>query len=536
MVTRDLALVLLKDGAFFVLWEFLYFIDCLNHAEFERKILCLETGFVSTGSTGGKGEESKMAINETTDNGIQKGITMQNGEMCKVQKEEVQKEVQKEEVQKERLQKEKNEGEKAAEGKQQEDVSQARPEITEQQLQELVRHQMRVIKKGAVSLVGEEELEGKIRTSILTKKPLTVKFGMDPSAPDLHLGHAVALRKLKQLQDLGHQIVIVIGDFTARIGDPTGKSKGRRAMSDKEVLINAQTYQEQIFHILDRGKTQVRYNGEWLELLGLNEVLELASTITVARMLERDDFENRFSHNVPIGLHEFFYPLMQAYDSVALKADIELGGTDQTFNILMGRSLQKDRGMDPQAALFMPILEGTDGVEKMSKSLGNYIGIHEAANIMFQKVMQIPDSLIIRYFELATDILPEELDVIKEQLAGGCNPRDIKRILARTITALYHTDTETDEAEQFFEEAFTQKKIPDKIDTLQVTAESSTLFDCIAPLVRSGLVSSGGEFRRLLKQGGIQKNGERTSQLEEHIKNGDVLRIGRKKFIRLEIL
>ena len=306
-------------------------------------------------------------------------------------------------------------------------------------IKQQVKHQMRVIRQGAVNLVGEEELEKKLENSILTGRPLTVKFGMDPSAPDIHIGHAVILRKLKQLQDMGHRIVIVIGDFTAKIGDPTGKSKGRKAMTEREVLVNAQTYQEQIFHILDREKTQVRYNGEWLEQLQLDEVLKLASTITVARMLERDDFEKRFRSNIPIGLHEFFYPLMQAYDSVELKADLELGGTDQTFNILMGRSLQKDMGMASQAALFMPILEGIDGVEKMSKSLGNYIGIYEDARTMFRKVMQIPDFIMIKYFELATDILPEELDEIKAALEAGCNPKEIKLRLARTVTSLYHT-------------------------------------------------------------------------------------------------
>ncbi len=219
-----------------------------------------------------------------------------------------------------------------------------------------VRHQMRVIRQGAADLIGEEELEEKVVESILSGRPLIIKFGMDPSAPDLHLGHAVALRKLKHLQDLGHKIVIVIGDFTAAIGDPTARSKGRRKMSSEEVLINAKTYQEQVFRILDKEKTQVRYNGEWLELLTMTEALELASTTTVARMLERDDFQNRFRGGVPIGLHEFFYPLLQAYDSVELQADLELGGTDQTFNILMGRTLQKERGQKPQAALFLPIL------------------------------------------------------------------------------------------------------------------------------------------------------------------------------------
>ncbi len=398
----------------------------------------------------------------------------------------------------------------------------------------LVRHQMRVIKQGAESLIGEEELEEKLRNSILTGKPLTVKFGMDPSAPDIHLGHAVALRKLKQLQDYGHRIVVVIGDFTGKIGDPTGKSKGRKALTDREVLINAQTYQEQIFRILDKDKTQVRYNGEWLETLELKDVLELASTITVARMLERDDFQKRFRNNIPIGLHEFFYPLMQAYDSVVLEADLELGGTDQTFNILMGRSLQRERGQKPQAALFMPVLEGIDGVEKMSKSLGNYIGVQEDARSMFTKVMQVPDALIIKYFELATDILPEELDRVKEELADGRNPKDAKLLLARTITALYHSEEDTRAAENFFAEVFTNRRVPEDADLLPVILEKGNLLDCVRPLVNGGYVGSGAEFRRLVAQGGVQKNGETVKDMTETVRAGDVLKVGKRKFVRIE--
>lgn len=400
-------------------------------------------------------------------------------------------------------------------------------------LESQVRHQMRVIRQGATELIGEEELERKIARSIRTHTPLTIKFGMDPSAPDIHLGHAVTLRKLKQMQDLGHTIVIVIGDFTAKIGDPTGRSKGRKAMTESEVFRNAQTYQEQVFRILDRERTQVRFNGEWLELLNLNEVLQLASTITVARMLERDDFQNRFHSNIPIGLHEFFYPLMQAYDSVELEADVELGGTDQTFNILMGRQLQRDRGQEPQAALFMPLLEGLDGVEKMSKSLGNYVGICEDARTMFTKVMQVPDNLIVKYFELATDILPEDLDGIKAKLAEGWNPRDCKLVLARTVTALYHSEEETARAEEFFLEAFTKKAVPEQVDALPVEWESGTLFDCIRPLADAGILDSGAQFRRLLSQGGVQKNGERMDALEEIVRKGDVLKIGKRKFIRI---
>ena len=407
-------------------------------------------------------------------------------------------------------------------------------QIDDNKIVKEVNRQMRIILKGAENIIGEDDLRKKLERSLVTGTPLNVKFGMDPSAPDIHLGHAVPLRKLKQLQDLGHQIIIIIGDFTARIGDPTGKSKGRKALSSEEVLTNALTYQKQIFHILDREKTQVRYNGEWLELLTMEDILKLASTITVARMLERDDFQNRFSNQIPIGLHEFFYPLMQAYDSVEISADLELGGRDQTFNILMGRSLQKDYGFEPQAALFMPILEGLDGIEKMSKSLGNYIGVQEDAKIMFKKVMEVPDSLIIRYFELATDILPDELDEIEKRLKDDCNPRDIKLLLARTITRLYHTEEETSQAESFFREAFSEKSIPSDIPTLFVTRQKGTLQDVIPVLLENSLIKSGGEFRRLIMQGGIQINMEKISSLETPIHTGDVLKIGKKTFVKLK--
>lgn len=404
------------------------------------------------------------------------------------------------------------------------------------QLEEQVRRQMRVIRQGAASLIGEEELEEKLRRSLRTGKPLTVKFGMDPSAPDLHLGHAVALRKLRQLQKLGHTIVIVIGDFTAKIGDPTGRSKGRKAMTDKEVMLNAQTYQEQVFGILDREKTQVRYNGEWLELLQLEEVLKLASSMTVARMLERDDFQKRFQGGVPIGLHEFFYPLMQAYDSVELSADLELGGTDQTFNVLLGRAMQKECGQEAQAALFMPILEGIDGVDKMSKSLGNYIGIREDAKQIFTKVMRIPDRLILKYFELATDIEPQELDRVREELADGCNPRDVKLRLAREITLLYCGREETARAEHFFLEAFTGRGIPQEAQPLAVVLQSGTLSDCVQPLVQAGIVAGSNGLRRLIAQGGVSRNGSRVESMEEQIRGGDTLKIGKRSFVRIELV
>lgn len=405
--------------------------------------------------------------------------------------------------------------------------------INEKAVKQEVERQMRIILKGASALIGEEELRVKLARSIKTGNPLNVKLGLDPSAPDIHLGHAVVLRKLKQMQDLGHQIIIIIGDFTGRIGDPTGKSKGRKALTNREVLLNAQTYQEQIFKILDREKTQVRYNGEWLELLNLEDILKIASTVTVARMLERDDFQNRYTHNIPIGLHEFFYPLMQAYDSVAIQADIELGGSDQTFNILMGRSLQKDFCMEPQAALFMPILEGLDGVEKMSKSLGNYIGVQDDAKVMFKKVMEVPDALIIRYFELATDIFPEELDAVKEALRNGANPKDYKLMLARTITALYHSREETEAAETYFSQAFTRKEIPQDIPVLNIIAEKSILQEAAPFLVKDGIISSNSELRRLLSQGGVSLNGVKISAPDTPVKNGDVLKLGKKRFVKL---
>lgn len=405
--------------------------------------------------------------------------------------------------------------------------------INETAVNREVERQMRIILKGASTLIGEEALREKLARSLQTGKPLNVKFGLDPSAPDIHLGHAVVLRKLKQMQDLGHRIIIIIGDFTGRIGDPTGKSKGRKALTGREILLNAQTYQEQIFRVLDREKTQVRYNGEWLELLNFEDVLKMASTVTVARMLERDDFQNRYAHNIPIGLHEFFYPLMQAYDSVATLADIELGGNDQTFNILMGRSLQKDFGMEPQAALFMPILEGLDGVEKMSKSLGNHIGVQEEAKVMFKKVMEVPDALIIRYFELATDILPEELDTVNEALKNGANPRDYKLMLARTITSLYHSREETEAAEAYFRQAFTRKEIPQDIPALKIDAEKNSLQEAAPFLVKGGMISSKSELRRLLAQGGVSLNGVKVSAPDAPVKSGDVLKLGKKRFVKI---
>lgn len=397
------------------------------------------------------------------------------------------------------------------------------------------KEQMRMICKGVHQCVNEEELLVKLEKSCEHDKPLIIKLGLDPSAPDIHLGHAVVLRKIRQMQELGHQAVIIIGDFTGKIGDPTGKSKGRVALTDEKVKENALTYCEQIFKILDEEKTMVRFNSEWLSKLNFEDVIKLAATSTVARMLERDDFQNRYKNSVPIGIHEFFYPLMQAYDSVEIKADIELGGTDQTFNILMGRTLQKAMGINQQIALFMPILEGLDGVQKMSKSLGNYIGVNEPAEVMFKKVMEVPDDLIIKYYELTTDEHPDEIDRVNADLASGVNPRDIKFQLAKIITGLYHKEEEVQSAISYYETAFSKKAIPSDIPILLLDLEKDTVNDSISGLIGLGYIKSKSEFIRLIKQGGIQINGEKMDEGEINsvLFNGDVMKIGKKRFVKI---
>ena len=396
-----------------------------------------------------------------------------------------------------------------------------------------IEEQIRIITKGASSIINMEELRVKLEKAKREERPLIIKLGLDPSAPDIHLGHGVVLRKMRQMQDLGHKVVIIIGDFTGRIGDPTGKTKGRSTLTVDEVKENAATYQNQIFKILDKEKTELRYNSEWLSKLTLEDVINLASSTTVARLLERDDFHNRYNNNYPIGLHEFFYPLIQAYDSIAIDADIEVGGTDQTFNLLMGRTLQKYMGKEQQIAIFMPILEGLDGKEKMSKSLGNYIGIDEDALVMFKKVMELPDQLILKYYELATDIHPDEIDLIRQEMAQGKNPRDIKYNLARTITSLYHSEEDTLRAMDFYNTAFVKKAIPDDIPELIIDWEKDLLIDIIPKLVQEKIVPSGSEFRRLLQQGGVQLNGEKIVDLDYVLVTNDVLKIGKKNFIRI---
>ncbi|WP_455542809.1 tyrosine--tRNA ligase [Intestinibacter sp.] len=397
-----------------------------------------------------------------------------------------------------------------------------------------LEEQLRIIKKGTLDIINEEELIKKLEKSIRENKPLKIKLGLDPSAPDIHLGHTVILRKLKQLQDLGHEIIIIIGDFTGKIGDPTGKSKMRKYLTDEEVLQNAKTYEEQVFKILDEKKTTIRFNSEWLSSLTFADVLNLTASTTVARMLERDDFRLRFENQRPIYLNEFFYPLMQAFDSTAIGADIEFGGTDQRFNLLSGRTLQKEIGEEPQVVIMMPLIEGLDGKNKMSKTLGNYIGIYESAKSKYQKVMEIPDELIVKYYTLLTDVSDEKIEQVKSMLKDeNINPRDIKMDLAKEIVSLYHTEEETIQAEERFKMIFQMGQKPKDIDTITLSKDG---FDLISTVVDKGLVSSKSEFRRLLLQGGVKVNDKKITLEKDLPKEGElVVQIGKKKFMKIVV-
>ncbi|MDO5555750.1 MAG: tyrosine--tRNA ligase [Clostridia bacterium] len=399
-----------------------------------------------------------------------------------------------------------------------------------------IEETLKIMIKGAADFTNIEEIKKTLEQVNKEERPLRIKLGLDPSAPDIHIGHAVVLRKIKQLQDLGHEAIIIIGDFTGMIGDPTGKSKTRKQLSKEEVIINAKTYQDQIFKIIDPNKTTVKYNSEWFDKMNFRDIIELCSKCTVARILERDDFSNRYKNQQPISVHEFFYPLMQAYDSVAIKADIELGGTDQTFNINMGRNIQKDFGQNPQITLLMPILEGIDGIEKMSKSLGNYIGVNEDATTIYTKVMKIPDNLIIKYYELCTDIHPDQIEIIKQRLAKGENPRDIKMELSKEITGLYHSKEETEKAEQDFKTIFQQQQAPQDVLELNYDNTSSNISQSVIDAIMStGNFKSKGEIRRLLQQGAIKANGEKILSFEEisQLTDSIILQIGKGKFFKL---
>lgn len=393
--------------------------------------------------------------------------------------------------------------------------------------------QFRLISHGVADLLPEDEFKKKLEKAVATNTPLIVKLGLDPTAPDIHLGHTVVLRKLKLFQDFGHRVIILIGDFTARIGDPTGKSVTRPPLTEDQVVENAKTYQEQIFKVLDPEKTEVRFNSEWLSKLDFADVLKLASKYTVARMLERDDFHKRYTEGRPISIHEFMYPLMQGYDSIALKADVEFGGTDQTFNLLMGRHLQGEEGMPEQTIITMPILEGLDGVQKMSKSLGNYIGISEAPSEMYGKAMSIPDELMMRYFMLVTDMSIEEQEQLAKDLeSGAAHPRDVKMKLAHTIVRLYHGEEAANFGQDEFVRVFQKHAMPTDIPEYKVAITEEPVF---VPqfLSDAGLTASNGEARRSIKAGAFKIDGEKCN--EEHIvlKDGMVLQVGKRKFIKI---
>lgn len=412
-------------------------------------------------------------------------------------------------------------------------------ELSLEQQQEVER-QWETIKRGTVEVVPEEELKAKVIQSVVTGKPLKVKLGLDPSAPDIHLGHTVVLHKLRQFQEFGHQVQLIIGDFTGRIGDPTGKSETRKQLTEEDVKRNAETYKQQIYKILDPESTTVYYNSEWLSSLDFADVIQLSAHMTVARMLERDDFTKRYSSNQPISLHEFFYPLMQGYDSVALESDVELGGTDQKFNLLMGRHLQEKYGKTGQAAIMMPLIEGLDGVQKMSKSLGNYIGISEEPNEIYGKSMSIPDELMAKYYELATDISNEELAGLKKGLEdGSVHPRDAKMKLAKQFVRMYHGESAAEEAEQHFKTVFQQGALPDDME--EVVVPASELEDgkirLVKLLVILGLQSSNGEARRSVQQGAVKVNEEKETDINAELtpQDGDVVQVGKRKFAKIKL-
>jgi tyrosyl-tRNA synthetase len=398
------------------------------------------------------------------------------------------------------------------------------------------KEQMKLIQRGTVEIIREEELLAKLESSYDNGKPLLVKQGFDPTAPDLHIGHMVSINKLKTFQDLGHTVVFLIGDFTGMIGDPSGRITTRKAMSRDEIKENAETYKKQIFKVMDPKKTVIDFNSRWSSSMSFEDVLALTSRYTVARLLERDDFTKRYSEGRPISMLEFMYPLVQGYDSVALKADVELGGTDQKFNLLVGRDLQREYGQEPQVVITMPLLVGTDGVEKMSKSLGNYIGIEDPPDQIYGKTMSIPDSLISDYFRLATDTDHEELSEIERQLgADDVNPMTLKKKLAWTLVRIYHDRKEADKARENFEKQFSKREVPDEIPDLAVEFDENNEAWLPQVICESGLARSTSAAIRLMKQGGVKVNGEAIKDKGYRISAaGDpVIKIGKKNYFKI---
>ncbi len=396
-----------------------------------------------------------------------------------------------------------------------------------------IRASLEVISRGADEILLQDDLVKKLKRG----KPLKIKAGFDPTAPDLHLGHTVLVNKLKQFQDLGHEVMFLVGDFTAMIGDPTGKSATRPPLTRDEVLENAKTYEHQVFKILDAQKTTVFFNSSWMGEMNASDMIQLAAKHTVARMLERDDFNKRYKSGQSISVHEFLYPLVQGYDSVAMKADVELGGTDQKFNLLVGRQLQEAYGQEPQVALTMPILEGLDGVQKMSKSLNNYIGITDAPDEMFGKIMSVSDELMWRYFELLSFRPMSEIEGFKNQIAAGANPRDIKFLLARELIARFHSDREAEQAQQNFINRFQKGAMPDEMPEVELECDESGMMGIAALLNAASLVSSNGEGFRMIKQGAVKLDGEKVSDKELRLPAGftGVMQVGKRRFAKVTL-
>ena len=404
-------------------------------------------------------------------------------------------------------------------------------------MNQTIDEQVALIERGAVDVISREDLIKKLRKAEETGVPLRVKAGFDPTAPDLHLGHTVLIQKLKHFQDLGHEILFLIGDFTGMIGDPTGKSETRKPLTREDVELNAETYKEQIFKILDPAKTKVMFNSSWLEKLTAHDFIRLASQLTVARMLEREDFRVRFENQRPISIHEFMYPLIQGYDSVAMKADVELGGTDQLFNILMGRDLQRTWGQEPQVVITMPLLEGLDGVNKMSKSLGNYIGITESADDIYGKILSVSDELMFRYYDLLSDLSSEEIGGLQADMAaGGIHPKEVKKKLARELTSRFYDEMIARKAEDNFERVFKKHDLPEDIPALTMNIADGEIW-LPRLLVDAGLVKGTGEARRMIKQNAVSLDGEKITDVEYTIQTmGEVLiKVGKRKFCRVTL-
>ncbi|MEG3070364.1 MAG: tyrosine--tRNA ligase [Candidatus Syntrophopropionicum ammoniitolerans] len=401
-----------------------------------------------------------------------------------------------------------------------------------------LNQQMEIIKRGTVEIIPEAELVYKLKSSIKNARPLKIKLGLDPTAPDIHLGHTVVLQKLRQFQDLGHQVVLLLGDFTAQVGDPTGKSETRKQLTAEQVLENARTYERQIFKILDAEKTSVEFNSRWLSALNFAQVIELAAKYTLARMMERDDFDKRYKEGLPISIHELLYPLMQGYDSVALQSDIEIGGLTKNSICLWAAHCRRSTARRPQIAITMPILEGLDGVQKMSKSLGNYIGIDEPAREMYGKTMSLPDDMMVRYFELVTAVSLADLRAIETGLNSGVlHPRDVKMRLAREIVTQYHDREQAQAAEDEFIRMFQQKDLPDEIPAFKPTPDMGDAVWLPRLIVAAGSAASTSAARRLIQQGAVKVDGVKMADFNAHLNltDGMVIQVGKRKFFQISI-